>query len=218
MRMQRHFFAFGIASVLALGPFVCGAEWSPALSWNCNGCHGPSGVSSGQSIPSIAGLDKRYFFKVMRDLKSNDRESTIMGRIARGYKTAELRRMAEHFSSNDWVDAKATASEEQFLAGQVIHDELCVECHEDAGRYQDKEIPRLAGQWPAYLFYQLLDYQSDQLKMPQPDKMRDRVRELSKNDLEAVSRFYGRVDNEFSADDRGGAASRPVKAESVPSR
>ena len=185
---------------------------SQALSWNCNGCHGPAGVSGGPAVPSIAGIHQRYFFKVMRDFKLDERNSTIMGRIARGYRTAEFREMAEHFSANTWVSAQAVVSDEQFLAGKAIHDEHCAECHEDAGRYQDKEIPRLAGQWPSYLLYQLVDYQQDHVKMPQPDKMRERVKKLTREDLEAVCGFYGRIDDAYRLDVESGLVTGEAQA------
>lgn len=200
MNTERFLSALSLVYILTAGTAVHAENFSQALSWNCNGCHGPAGASAGQAIPVIAGIHPRYFFKVMRDFKLDERQSTIMGRIARGYRTAEFREMAKHFSANSWISAKANAPEEQFLAGKAIHDEHCAECHENAGRYQDKEIPRLAGQWPTYLLYQLADYQQDHAKMPQPDKMRERVKKLTQEDLEAVCGFYGQVDDEYRLD------------------
>ena len=79
---------------------------SPALSWNCAGCHGPDGVSAGPTLPSIAGMDPRYFIALMRDFGSDKRWSTVMGRIARGYDSLELRTLALYFANRDWVPAQ----------------------------------------------------------------------------------------------------------------
>jgi sulfide dehydrogenase cytochrome subunit len=188
-------------------------DFSEALSWNCSGCHGADGVSAGDSVPSIAGMDPRYFFTVMRGFKLDERYSTIMGRIARGYRTSEIRAMARFFSARDWVDAPVSASAQQSDeladAGRAIHDELCAECHEDDGRYQDKEIPRLAGQWPRYLLVQLIDYQQGEVRMPQPDKMRERLSDLDRADLEALSDFYAQVRN-------GSDGNRPAAVTEAP--
>ena len=43
----------------------------------------------------------------------------------------------------------------------------------------DKEIPRLAGQWPDYLRLQMGDYRTGLVKLPQPDKMRDCLEALA---------------------------------------
>jgi sulfide dehydrogenase cytochrome subunit len=170
-----------------------GENYSKALSWNCSGCHGPDGVSAGPTVPSIAGMDPRYFFTLMRGFKLDERYSTIMSRIAKGYGNAELRAMGEYFAASAWENADATASIEALEAGRAIHDELCAECHDDEGRFQDKEVPRLAGQWPDYLLSQLIDYQNAAIQMPQPDKMKERLTDLSLEDLKAVSSFYGSV-------------------------
>jgi sulfide dehydrogenase cytochrome subunit len=124
-----------------------------------------------------------------------------MSRIAKGYRNAELREMGEYFAASTWTDAGASTSQQQIEAGRAIHDDLCAECHEDEGRYQDKEIPRLAGQWPAYLLSQLIDYQNADLRMPQPDKMKNRLTDLSLDDLQAVSSFYGRMGNDGKPSD-----------------
>jgi sulfide dehydrogenase cytochrome subunit len=176
-----------------LGQWAAAGEYSSALAWNCNGCHGPGGVSRGLMVPSIAGMNPRYFFKVMRDFKQGERFSTVMERISAGYRVRELRVMADYFAEVPWESAPIEADGDAFLAGQAIHDELCAECHEDAGRYQDKEIPRLAGQWPAYLLQQMIDYRDGKVAMPQPDKMKRRVAELSRAELAALSSFYGQV-------------------------
>lgn len=174
-------------------------EPSPALTWNCAGCHGPDGVSTGSTMPSIAGMDPRYFIALMRRFSADERWSTVMGRIARGYDSLELRAMALYFAEREWVPAGVSADADLVDAGAAIHEEHCVECHDEDGRYQDKEIPRLAGQWPQYLFMQLLDYRSERVPMPQPDKMRERLEGLSDHDLAAVSAYYGQVDAPASA-------------------
>jgi sulfide dehydrogenase cytochrome subunit len=145
-------------------------------------------------VPSIAGMDPRYFMHLMQDFKQGERYSTIMGRIAGGYGLLELREMARFFADREWIPARVAAEADLVATGETIHEEHCAECHEDAGRYQDKEIPRLAGQWPAYLLAQLLDYQTEHVPMPQPDKMRNRLAKLSDAELAAVSAYYGQVD------------------------
>ncbi|MBK1629325.1 hypothetical protein CKO31_00960 [Thiohalocapsa halophila] len=88
---------------------LAGEDSSPALTWNCAGCHGPDGVSVGSAMPSIAGMDPRYFIPLMRRFGSDERWSTVMGRIARGYDSLELRAMALYFADGDWIPAGVSA-------------------------------------------------------------------------------------------------------------
>jgi cytochrome c553 len=68
-----------------------------SIAATCMSCHGPGGKSQG-AIPSIAGLDKDYFVKAMKDFKSGARPSTIMKRHATGYTDAEFEAMAAYFA------------------------------------------------------------------------------------------------------------------------
>ena len=80
-------------------------SYSETLSQPCNGCHGPDGVSAGKSIPSIAGLDIRYFMRTMLRFKRNERVATIMDRIAQGYEVTELKKISTYFSELEWRNA-----------------------------------------------------------------------------------------------------------------
>lgn len=70
---------------------------SKSISSTCMSCHGPGGKSLG-AIPSLAGLDKAYFVKAMKDFKSGTRPSTIMKRHASGYTDAEFEAMGAYFA------------------------------------------------------------------------------------------------------------------------
>ena len=131
---------------------------SEALSVPCNGCHGPNGVSPGPSIPSIAGLNAEYMHKVLEQYSDGSRKGTIMNRIARGYKVYELRKIARYFSRQPWTHVESNLDVTMVERGRKLHEQHCAECHEDSGRYQDRDTPRLAGQRPVYLELQLQQY------------------------------------------------------------
>ena len=190
--MRHNLMSTAVLSICYL--FTCCAaadvDRAEMLSSGCAGCHGTDGVSRGDGVPTIAGLDKRYFLRVMRQFKSDERASTIMGRLAKAYGLSDLRAMATHFSTKRWVNASAMIQPTTVAQGQRLHNKLCEDCHERGGRFQDHEVPRLAGQWPAYLYIQLLDYRDPTRRMPQPAKMRRRVEKLSEAELGALSQFY----------------------------
>lgn len=68
------------------------------IASTCMSCHGPGGKSQG-AIPSLAGLDKEYFVKSMKDFKAGTRAASIMKRHANGYTDAEVEAMAAYFAS-----------------------------------------------------------------------------------------------------------------------
>jgi sulfide dehydrogenase cytochrome subunit len=161
-----------------------------ALALTCNGCHGPDGISYGDSIPSIAGQDARYLLLTLQRYKEGERKATIMDRIARGYPIYDLRKIATYFAGKPWEGNPLTGGAHNTSRGEAIHREHCEECHEDSGWYQDKDIPRLAGQGAAYLYLQLMDYAKGDPAMPQPSKMAERLEGVSEEDLWELSQFY----------------------------
>jgi cytochrome subunit of sulfide dehydrogenase len=84
---------------LALSGIAGAADMhTKVISSTCMTCHGPGGKSQG-ATPSLAGLDKEYFVKSMKDFKSGARSATIMKRHASGYTDAEFEAMGEYFAS-----------------------------------------------------------------------------------------------------------------------
>jgi sulfide dehydrogenase cytochrome subunit len=128
----------------------------------------------------------------MVQFKNDERPSTIMGRIARGFTDSELRTMAKQFGSLPWAGWRGGDGGEVLDAGREIHDRVCAECHEQEGRHQDRDTPRIAGQPPDYLLLSLLHYRDgeDATKLPQPDKMLKALQPLSDEQLLALSRYY----------------------------
>ncbi len=156
----------------------------------CYGCHGPNGVSEAEHMPSIAGLDFQYFYRTMRAFRDDARKSTIMRRIARGYKTSQLQRMALYFGRQPWTGKVREVDVELARRGGELHREYCEKCHEQNGHFQDRETPPLAGQARGYLVFQMSDYRRGIDGMPQPALMQERLEKLSDEDLLALAEFY----------------------------
>lgn len=84
---------------LALSGMAGAADMhTKTIAATCMTCHGPGGKSQG-ATPSLAGLDKDYFVKAMKDFKSGARTGTIMKRHAAGYTDAEFEAMGAYFAS-----------------------------------------------------------------------------------------------------------------------
>jgi sulfide dehydrogenase cytochrome subunit len=176
-----------LASLLALSP---GAIASDSLYTACTGCHGPGGISQAPHMPSIAGLNFRYFYASMQAFRKDLRPSSVMGRIAKGYKSGQLQRMALHYGSQRWSGSPAEVDPALAARGEVLHAEYCEKCHKENGWFQDHETPPLAGQAQGYLFYQMQDYRQPAPAMRQPPLMQERLEKLTDEDLQALSAYY----------------------------
>jgi len=183
-----------LALLAILGGAVAqAADRAEALSLTCNGCHGPDGVSFGEHIPSIAGQNAEYLFRVLQEFRDGEREATIMGRVARGYPVYDLRKIAGYFAAREWRYIPPPPLPGDAARGADLHGERCAECHEDSGRYSDKDVPRIAGQREHYLFRQLVSYARQVPGLPQPTKMAEALDGLSMADLAALSHYYRQV-------------------------
>jgi sulfide dehydrogenase cytochrome subunit len=158
------------------------------LANTCAGCHGTLGASAGEVMPTIGGMDKGYLVEVLTDYKTGRRPSTIMGRIMKGYGDQEISAIASFYAGQPWVSTDRVAVADQLGEAQALHERYCESCHRDGGRSQDKESPRMAGQWAGYLQYAMQACRDGERCHPR--KMRTRVEDLSDAEIAALAHFY----------------------------
>ena len=86
-----------ILSLLLASPAQAGElTRGEMLSASCAGCHGTDGHSPG-SIPDISNKSAEFIRVSMEEFRSGTRESTVMGRQAKGYSDEEILLIAEYF-------------------------------------------------------------------------------------------------------------------------
>ncbi|HEX9628316.1 MAG TPA: c-type cytochrome [Acidiferrobacterales bacterium] len=91
-----------LTAALALGAApAAGAEISPTaaanMANNCFACHGPDGRSPG-TMPSLHQLTAQNMTALLKQFKTGERPSTVMGRHAKGYSDAEIEALAEYIA------------------------------------------------------------------------------------------------------------------------
>ncbi|MCC5859700.1 MAG: cytochrome C [Ectothiorhodospiraceae bacterium] len=70
------------------------------LAGSCFNCHGTDGRYGEDSIPSIAGNSREVLLAQLQAFKRDETpDTTVMNRIAKGYSEAELKALADYFSS-----------------------------------------------------------------------------------------------------------------------
>ena len=179
-----------IAGIMLTGLAQAGGVRSPSMLANtCAGCHGTNGASAGDYMPIIGGMEKEYLYTSLSEYKSGERDSTNMGRIAKGYSDQELKAIASYIARQPWVSSPLQADSKLAAMGKAIHEEKCKTCHEEGGRLQEDETPRLAGQWPDYTLVFLEDCRAKGERC-EPRKMGKRVMELSDEELKAMAHYY----------------------------
>lgn len=122
------------------------------LGNTCSGCHGVSGASAAETMPTIGGQSKAYLEATMKQYRDGSRASTIMGRIAKGYNDEQISAMSAFFAKQPWVSAPQPVDAKLAKQGEALYAKKCKMCHaENGSKVADGAPPRLAGQWSAYL-------------------------------------------------------------------
>ncbi len=182
-----------LSPILAADPPLKKPETVVVLASSCTGCHGPEGISSGPSIPSIAGLPKEYFTEIMLAFKLNQLPSTVMADIAKAFSRDELSQLADHFSKKTFTPSPQPFDPVLAKAGAQLHKTYCEGCHKKGGSSaEDKEMPILAGQHRRYLRWMLDDFKRN--KRIATRKMAKKMRKLLKRQgnkgLDALTHYY----------------------------
>lgn len=203
--------ALWAAAVFAATTAWAGPPDAAMLANACTGCHGALGASAGPTLPSLAGQPKAALVDAMREFKGIEkkdgngkpvltaegkpvietRSATVMGRLAKAYSEAEIDAIAEFFSQRGLPHAEQTIDRGRVARGARLHEAACAHCHIKDGRQGKGHAPALAGQWLPYLRMQMALYLAGTRKMP--EKMEEKVRRLSPDDLDALLSFYASV-------------------------
>ena len=82
---------------VSLGAHAAEISQGAMLSNSCAACHGTDGNSPG-AIPSIKGKSADFIASALKEFRSGERSSTVMGRHATAYSDEEIQMIADHFA------------------------------------------------------------------------------------------------------------------------
>jgi sulfide dehydrogenase cytochrome subunit len=188
-RWSRLALAFGAITISAAA--TAAGPNAAMLSNACAGCHGTHGGSAGPTMPSLAGQSKTAIVEAMNKFKSGERPSTIMGRLAKGYSDDQIAMIGDFFSMQKVHFTSQSIDKTKSAKGASLQEANCSRCHLEDGKEGKDDTPVMASQWLPYLQMQMDLYQSGKRKMP--EKMAEKVKPLSKDDLDALLHFYASV-------------------------
>lgn len=192
MRMKKAWIGTAaLAGVLLSAQSTAAPPTAEMLSNACAGCHGTKGGSAGLTMPSLAGQSKEAIVDAMKKFKSGERPATVMGRLAKGYSDAEIVAMGEFFSKQKLHATNQSLDKAKVAKGASLQEANCSRCHLEDGKEGKDDTPAMASQWLPYLQMQMDLYLSGKRKMP--EKMEEKVKPMSREDLDALLHFYASV-------------------------
>jgi cytochrome c553 len=151
--------------------------------------------------PKLAGQHADYLYKQLREFKSVDgnkpvRENAIMGAMVAALDDADMRALAQHFSSStlqpDVAKNLATIDQGQKIWRAGIPSKgvpACAACHGPAGAGLPAQYPRLAGQFAEYSEAQLKAFR-DGVRANDPNRMMRMIAiKMTDPEMKAVSDY-----------------------------
>ena len=159
------------------------------LAQSCMGCHGSQGASGASPMPIIGGQNESYLIDAMKAFQDGSRESTIMGRLAKGYSEAEIAALAKYFAGKPFVRSGQQIDPALVEAGRAHYTKSCKRCHGDNGRESaEPQYPVVGGQWLEAMQISIAEIRSGRRKVD--EKFMAKLEELKPAEADAVLHFF----------------------------
>lgn len=128
----------------------------------CGGCHGDAGVSKMPGMPSLIGLDPKYFVAGISAYKGGERKHDMMKALVSDLTEAEINNIALYYALQTPGKAKTPAAG-NVAAGKTAA-ASCSGCHGDGGVSGNPATPSLAGQEAQYFVAAMRAYKDGSRK------------------------------------------------------
>ncbi|MDH3288750.1 MAG: c-type cytochrome [Betaproteobacteria bacterium] len=151
----------------------------------CGGCHGDDGVSKIPGMPSLAGLDPKYFVVAMKGYVNGQRKNDMMKSFATPLTDADLNNLALYYGLQKPKRAETPAAGDQAAGKKAAAN--CAGCHGEQGVSTNSANPSLAGQDAEYLVAALRAYKDGSRT---EGTMKNAVAALGAGTLKDLAAFY----------------------------
>lgn len=85
----------GITNGAIAGDIAAGKQKAAS----CAGCHGTAGISNNPAWPNLAGQQKNYLEKQLRDFRSGKRQDPLMTPMAKPLSDKDIQNLAAYYNS-----------------------------------------------------------------------------------------------------------------------
>ena len=190
----------GLTSTLLVAALLCGSGAGAAdltagkeKAELCVACHGESGISQTENIPSLAAQPDQFIQWQLVFFRGGSRKSDQMQPIVEQINNDDIRNLGAYFAS--LAPPKAAADDNPDLSqkgAQAAIGRRCASCHTDtyAGT---KAVARLAGQREEYLSRALHDYKSGARSGGGVAAMADVAYPLSEEEIAALAHYLAHL-------------------------
>ena len=133
-----------------------------AATAGCAGCHGEGGISKTPGMPSLVGLDPKYFAAAINAYRSGQRKHDIMKSLIAALSDADVKNIALYYALQKPARAQTPAPGDQATGKTAAA--ACAGCHGDQGVSGNPANPSLAGQDAQYFASALRAYKDGSRK------------------------------------------------------
>jgi len=169
------------------------------LNASCIGCHGITGYQASfpevYRVPAISGQNSKYIIAALNAYRKGERKHPSMRAIAGSLSEQDIADLAAYYSSHGGTPAVAAApAAPPPDVAALLAKGACASCHgPDFNKPIDGSYPKIAGQYPDYLFAALKAYRVE--GNPQVGRgnaiMSAQVKQFSNKELKAIAQFLG---------------------------
>ncbi len=185
---QHKLFLLLFISFFLLSPLVHAADIKAGKNKAevCQGCHGIEGKSQSAYYPNLAGQRALYLENQLKAFQSGRRINPMMQSMAKNLSKQEIQNISAYFASIALEKDKNSP-----LIGTKGKNKIamCLGCHGSTARGL-ASFPRLAGQQPAYLKKQLLNFKN---KTRKGGPMNSIAASLSEQDIDEIVTYLGNL-------------------------
>jgi len=169
------------------------------LNASCIGCHGIPGYQASfpevYHVPAISGQNAKYIIAALEAYKKGDRKHPTMHAVAASLSEQDIADLAAYYSTHGGEAAAAAAVPAPPAdVAALLTKGACASCHgENFSKPIDGAYPKIAGQYPDYLFAALKSYKIE--GNPHVGRgnaiMAAQVKQFSNKELKAIAQYLG---------------------------
>lgn len=156
-----------------------------AAAAGCAGCHGETGITKTPGMPSLVGLDPKYFVSAVNAYRSGQRKHDMMKTLVSALSDADMNNIALFYALQKPGKAQTPSAGDQ-AAGKAAA-AVCAGCHGEGGISANAATPSLAGQDAQYFADAMRAYKDGSRAEP---SMKAPAASVDDNTIKNLAAYY----------------------------
>ncbi|HRH89968.1 MAG TPA: c-type cytochrome [Rubrivivax sp.] len=168
------------------------------LNASCVGCHGIPGYQASfpevYRVPAISGQNAKYIVAALDAYKRGERKHPTMHAVAMSLSEQDIADLAAYYTAHGGPATAAAVPAPPADVAALLTKGACASCHgEQFNKPIDGSYPKIAGQYPDYLFAALKSYKVEGNRNVGRGNaiMSAQVKQFSNQELKAIAKYLG---------------------------